>query len=443
MAQELADTIISARWIIPVEPEGQVLSGHSVVIHDGKILALLPTDDATTRYDAAEHVKLPGHALIPGLVNLHTHAAMTLLRGLSDDLPLMRWLQEHIWPAEAKHVSEQFVHDGSVLACAEMLRGGITTFNDMYFFPGAAARAALESGMRAAIGIIAIEFPTAYASDPDDYLRKGLAVRDELRGETRISFCMAPHAPYTVSDKTFERIMVMADELDLPVHVHLHETLEEIETSLLRHKERPLARLNRLGLVGPRLIAVHSVHLDAGEIGLLAASSASIAHCPSSNLKLASGFAPVEQIRAAGINVGLGTDGAASNNRLDMFQEMRTAALLAKAVGGRAEAMPASAALRAATLNGARALGLERQIGTITPGKQADLCAVSFEGPEMTPCYDPLSHLVYVADRKNVTDVWVDGRPVLKRGELTQVNTSALDNRIQLWHNKLGVETLT
>ncbi len=443
MAQELADTIISARWIIPVEPEGQVLSGHSVVVHDGKILALLPTDDATTRYDAAEHVKLPGHALIPGLVNLHTHAAMTLLRGLSDDLPLMRWLQEHIWPAEAKHVSEQFVHDGSVLACAEMLRGGITTFNDMYFFPGAAARAALESGMRAAIGIIAIEFPTAYASDPDDYLRKGLAVRDELRGETRISFCMAPHAPYTVSDKTFERIMVMADELDLPVHVHLHETLEEIETSLLRHKERPLARLNRLGLVGPRLIAVHSVHLDAGEIGLLAASSASIAHCPSSNLKLASGFAPVEQIRAAGINVGLGTDGAASNNRLDMFQEMRTAALLAKAVGGRAEAMPASAALRAATLNGARALGLERQIGTITPGKQADLCAVSFEGPEMTPCYDPLSHLVYVADRKNVTDVWVDGRPVLKRGELTQVNTSALDNRIQLWHNKLGVETLT
>ncbi len=443
MAQELADTIISARWIIPVEPEGQVLSGHSVVIHDGKILALLPTDDATTRYDAAEHVKLPDHALVPGLVNLHTHAAMTLLRGLSDDLPLMRWLQEHVWPAEAKHVSEQFVYDGSVLACAEMLRGGITTFNDMYFFPGAAARAALESGMRAAIGIIAIEFPTAYASDPDDYLRKGLAVRDELRDETRISFCMAPHAPYTVSDKTFERIMVMADELDLPVHVHMHETLEEIETSLSRHKERPLARLNRLGLVGPRLIAVHSVHLDAGEIGLLAASSASIAHCPSSNLKLASGFAPVEQMRIAGINVGLGTDGAASNNRLDMFQEMRTAALLAKAVCGRAEAMPASAALKAATLNGARALGLERQIGTITPGKQADLCAVSFEGEEMSPHYDPLSHLVYVADRKNVTDVWVAGQRVLKGRELIRINTDALYNRIQLWQNRLGVETLT
>lgn len=443
MAQEPADTIISARWIIPVEPEGVVLSGHSVVVRDGKIAALLPASDAAARFQAAEHVRLPEHALIPGLVNLHTHAAMTLLRGLSDDLPLMRWLQEHIWPAEARHVSEQFVHDGSLLACAEMIRGGITTFNDMYFFPGAAARAALESGMRAAIGIIAIEFPTAYASDPDDYLRKGLAVRDELRGESRVSFCMAPHAPYTVSDKTFERIIVMADELDLPVHVHMHETREEIETSLARHKVRPLARLNALGLVGPRMISVHSVHLDAGEIELLAASSASVAHCPSSNLKLANGFAPVEQMRAAGINVGLGTDGAASNNRLDMFEEMRMAALLAKAECGKADAMPADAALRAATLNGARALGLERRIGSIVAGKDADLCAVSFAGPDMSPCYDPASHLVYAAGRSNVTDVWVAGRPVLRGRELTRVDISALDNRIQMWQNKIVVETLT
>jgi len=443
VTRQSVDSVISARWVIPVEPGALALSFHSVAIHAGRIVAVLPTKDVATRFEAGESISLGDHALIPGLVNLHTHASMSLLRGLADDLPLMRWLKGHIWPAEARHVSDQFVYDGTLLACAEMLRGGITTFNDMYFFPGAAARAARDAGMRASVGIIAIEFPTVYASDPDDYLGKGLAVRDEMRNVPRLSFCMAPHAPYTVSDRTFERIRVMADELDLQVHVHLHETHEEIEKSLDQYKMRPLARLNALGLVGPRLIGVHSVHLTTGEIELLAASSTSVAHCPSSNLKLASGFAPVARMLDAGINLGLGTDGAASNNRLDMFQEMRTAALLAKAHAGRADAMPAATALRAATLNGARALGLERITGSILPGKAADLCAVSMAGPEMSPCYDPVSHLVYVAGRENVTHVWVAGTPVLQDRKLVNLDLSDLDNRARMWQNKIGVETLT
>jgi 5-methylthioadenosine/S-adenosylhomocysteine deaminase len=438
---EQVDTLISARWIIPVEPDGAVLDDHSVAVREGRIVAVAATDDATSRFEAREHVILAEHALIPGLVNLHTHASMSLLRGLSDDLPLMRWLKENIWPAEQRHVSEQFVYDGTLLACAEMLRGGITTFNEMYYFPGAAARAARDAGMRAAIGIIALEYPTAYASDPDDYLSKGLAARDEHRGTPNLTFCMAPHSPYTVSDRTFERIRMMADELDLPVHVHLQETDEEILTSLARHHARPLARLDALGLVGPRLVAVHAVHLEAAEIELLAASAASVVHCPSSNLKLASGFAPVARMLDAGINVGIGTDGAASNNRLDMIEEMRLAALLAKATSGRADAMPAFAALKSATLNGAKALGLDNCTGSIVAGKQADLCAVSLTGPEGAPCYDVLSHLVYVAGRENVTHVWVAGSLCLAQRNLVGMDSRDLDKRASLWQNRICVET--
>lgn len=435
------DCLISARWVIPVEPEGVALSHHSVALNKGAIEAVLPTAEAIKRFRPAEHIELGEHALIPGLVNLHTHAAMTLMRGLADDLPLMEWLQKHIWPTEAQHVSPQFVRDGTLLACAEMLSGGITTFNDMYFFPEEAARAALESGMRAAIGIIAMEFPTVYASDPDDYIQKGLAARDALKDEPRLSFCMAPHAPYTVSDRTFERILVLAEELDLPIHLHVHETQGEIEASQAAHGKRPLERLQALGLLGPRLIAVHGVHLTDTEMAAMARANVSIAHCPSSNLKLASGFAPVTALLEHGVNIGLGTDGAASNNRLDMFQEMRLAALLAKGVSGRADAMPAARALTAATLGGARALGLDGRIGSLLPGKQADLCAVRLDGPGLVPCYDPISHLAYAAGRENVTHVWVDGRLLVKEQQLITINTGDLYKNIHLWHNKLLAET--
>ena len=429
--------LINARWVVPVEPAGVALGRHAVAVRDGRIEAVLPMAQAAQRFADYARVDLPGHALIPGLVNAHTHAAMALMRGIADDLPLMRWLQEHVWPVEAKHVSAEFVRDGTLLACAEMLRGGTTCMNDMYFHPEAALEAALAAGMRAALGLIVIEFPSAYASDPDQYLAKGLALRDQWSEHPRLSFCLAPHAPYTVADATFRKVAQLAAELELPVHVHVHETLEEIERSVAEHGVRPLQRLERLGLLGPNLISVHSVHLEASEIALLARHGCSVAHCPSSNLKLASGLAPVQALLAAGVNVALGTDGAASNNRLDLFQEMRSAALLAKVVARDAAAMPAHAALRAATLGGAIALGLEGRIGSIVPGKAADLAAVEFDSIELQPAYDVVSHLVYACGREHVTDVWVGGERVLQERKLTRMDLADLQGRALLWQTKI------
>ncbi|HZD19421.1 MAG TPA: amidohydrolase family protein [Burkholderiales bacterium] len=318
------------------------------------------------------------------------------------------------------------------------LRGGITCFNDMYFFPQAALESALEAGMRSAHGIIVIEFPSPYAADAADYLGKGLEVRDRYGDEPLASFCLAPHAPYTVSDASFRQVATLAAELDLPVHVHLHETQDEVQRSLAEHGVRPLERLRRLNLVTPNLIAVHAVHLSDEEFALLARHGCSVVHCPSSNLKLASGFAPVGKLAAAGINLALGTDGAASNNRLDMFQEMRSAALLAKAVARDAQAMPAHAALRAATLGGAQALGLAERIGSITPGKAADLVAVALRGPELAPCYDVVSHLVYAAGREHVSHVWVAGERRVCDGALQNGAFARLDTRMALWQNALG-----
>jgi 5-methylthioadenosine/S-adenosylhomocysteine deaminase len=430
-----ADLAIEARWVVPVVPAGVVLENYAVVVQAGRIAAILPAADAAEQYAPAEHLQLTDHVLLPGLVNLHTHAAMSLMRGLADDLPLMTWLKEHIWPAEARHASREMVYDGTLLAAAEMLRGGVTCANDMYFFPDAAGRAFVDAGMRAAIGLIAIEFPTAYASDPDDYLAKGVAARDAMRDQSRLTFCFAPHAPYTVSDRTFTRIGTMAEELDLPIHLHLHETADEIRESVAAHAVRPIQRLESLGLVSPRLIAVHAVHLNDSEVKILARNGCSVAHCPSSNLKLASGFAPVPALLDAEVNVGLGTDGAASNNRLDVFQEMRTAALIAKAVSGNPETMPAHAALHAATLAGARALGLDHETGSIEAGKSADLCAVSLASLETRPCYDPVSHLVYAAGREHVTDVWVDGNRVVRNGELRSAKLRDLEKTALLWQN--------
>jgi 5-methylthioadenosine/S-adenosylhomocysteine deaminase len=430
-------TLIRPRWIVPVEPAGTVLEGHAVALQDGTIEALLPASEARARFPAHEELVLEDHVLIPGLVNAHTHAAMSLMRGLADDLPLMRWLEDHIWPAEARHVSRQFVFDGTLLACAEMLRGGITCFNDMYFFPEAALEAALLSGMRSVHGLIVVEFPSAYASDPADYLRKGLALRDRYREAPLTSFTLAPHAPYSVSDDTFRQVATLAAELDLPVHLHLHETADEIARSITEHGVRPLERLARLGLLGPNLSAAHCVHLSAEEILLLARHGCSVVHCPSSNLKLASGFAPVAALLQQNVNVALGTDGAASNNRLDMFQEMRTAALLAKAVAQDAQALPAQAALRAATLAGARALGIQDRTGSIAPGKAADLVAVDLRTPELMPCFDPLSQLVYAAGREHVSHVWIDGKLQVSGGKLMNEAFSRLDTRWELWQNAL------
>jgi 5-methylthioadenosine/S-adenosylhomocysteine deaminase len=434
---QAVDSLICAAHVVPVEPRG-VLVDHAVAVSGGRIVAVLPTAKALAEFDAREVVRLDRHVLVPGLVNLHCHAAMTLLRGIADDVPLMTWLQEHIWPAEARHVSDAFVHDGSLIAMAEMLRGGVTCVNDMYFFPEATARAALRSGMRAALGVIAIEFPSAYAADAAGYLQKGLATRDAYQGEPLLSFCLAPHSPYTVGDETLARIAVLAEELDVPIHCHLHETRAEIEQGVAQHGVRPFERLRRLGLVGPRLIAVHSIHLEGAELDLMAREGVSVAHCPSSNLKLASGIAPVAAMRARGIRVGVGTDGAASNNRLDVMTEMRTAALLAKAASGDASVVSAAEALEMATIEGARALGLDGTIGSLVPGKAADLAAVELSSVETLPCFDPVSHLVYAAGREHVTHVWVEGRARMSERRLAGLDEDDLRDKARWWQRRLS-----
>ncbi|OYW40301.1 MAG: N-ethylammeline chlorohydrolase [Hydrogenophilales bacterium 12-61-10] len=431
-----ADLLLLPQWLVPVEPVG-TLTDHAVVVLDGRILDVLPAAEAQKRYDATHCLALPGQVLIPGLVNLHCHAAMSLLRGFADDQPLMAWLQQHIWPAEKKHLSEAFVRDGTLLAAAEMLAGGVTTVNDMYFFPAAAGEAYVQAGMRATLGMIVLEFPSAYATDADDYLARGLAMRDKLGDEPLLNFAFAPHAPYTISDGTFSRINTLSEQLGLPIHTHIHETADEVTASLQQHGVRPLERLARLGLLGPNFIGVHAVHLNEAEIDFLATHGCHVAHCPTSNLKLASGVAPVSQLAAAGVNFGLGSDGAASNNRLDLFAEMRLAALLAKGVSGDAAALPAAAALRAATLGGASALNLDSQIGSITPGKRADLVAVDLTSVSSQPVFDPISHLVYVAGREAVRHVWVDGKHIINNHGLAGLDKDDLIARAAYWHTKI------
>lgn len=430
---EAVDTLLHAAWIIPVEPEGAVWPAHSLAIRDGHIVAVLPQVEARQRFTAATEIHLPRQALIPGLVNAHTHCAMNLLRGLADDLPLMSWLGEHIWPAEQRWVDAAFAEVGSRLAIAEMIKGGTTCFNDMYFFPEQTARVAADCGVRACVGMIVLDFPTRYAADADDYLVKGLALHDAWRGHPLVRTAFAPHAPYTVSDAPLRRIKVLSDELDVPIHMHVHETAGEVADAVGRDGRRPLQRLEQLGLLGPNFLAVHMTQLLDAEIDLLARTATHVLHCPESNLKLASGFCPVARLLAAGVNVALGTDGAASNNDLDLLAEMRTAALLAKGVSGDAAAVPAFQALQMATLNGARALGLDQEIGSLRPGKWADVVAVDLGGLDRQPLYHPLSQLVYTAHRDHVTDVWVAGRPLLRAGVLTHLDEAALIREARDW----------
>ena len=431
------DHLVCPRWIVPVVPAGTVLEGHAIAIAGEYIRAVMPAAAARAAWPDIPCVDLPDHALIPGLVNAHTHAAMSLMRGMADDLPLRRWLQEHVWPAEAEHVSPEFVYDGTLLAAAEMLRGGVTCLNDMYFYPDQAADAALDSGIRAALGMIVIEFPTRYASDAQDYLAKGLTMRDRFRHESRLSFCLAPHAPYTVSDHSLEQVVTLADQLQVPIHIHVHETDVEVRDHVAQHGVRPLQRLEALGLLGPGLIAVHAVHLSPAEIAQLAHFGSSVAHCPSSNLKLASGIAPIAALLDAGVNVALGTDGAASNNSLDLFEEMRLAALLAKGASGRADVLPVHQALTLATLGGARALGLDDRIGSLEPGKLADMTAVNLGSLELSPCYDPVSHLVYAAGRSDVSHVWVAGELLVSDGRFTRLDETDIASRARRWQSRI------
>ena len=432
------DSLIHARWIVPVEPDATVYEHHSLAVSEGRIVDILPAQQARNAYRAGIEHDLGQHLLIPGLINTHTHAAMTLLRGIADDLPLDEWLNRHIWPAESRWVNEDFVHDGTQLAIAEMLRSGTTCFNDMYFFPDVTARVAAHSGIRACAGLIILDFPTVWAQDADEYISKGLEVHDRYRSDPLISTLFAPHAPYTVSDAPLEHIRVLADELDIGIHMHVHETADEVGKAVELTGKRPLARLQELGLISPALLAVHMTQLTADEIRQYAEGGGHIVHCPESNMKLASGLSPVVELSRAGVNIALGTDGAASNNDLDMLGEMRSAALLGKATSGDASALPAGTVLRMATLNGAQALGLEEDTGSLTPGKWADLTAVRLDTLETRPLYDPVSQLVYACSREQVTDVWVAGQHLLKGRRLTTLDGNEILERTHAWQTKIS-----
>ncbi|HET8897334.1 MAG TPA: TRZ/ATZ family hydrolase [Rhodanobacteraceae bacterium] len=437
-APQSVDLLIEARWTVPMTPGGAVLENHAVAIRGDAIVAVLPQAEARQRFVATQTVQLPEHALMPGLVNAHTHNPMTLLRGIADDLPLMEWLQQHIWPVEGRVMAPDFIRAGVELAVAEMLRGGTTCANENYFFPDTIADTYRRLGFRACVGLPVIEFPSPWARTRDEYFDKATAVHDRLRGEPLLTTAFAPHAPYTVSDASFERIRMLSDHLDIPVHLHLLETAQEIEDSKREHGLRPIQRLTRLGLLNDRLIAVHMTQVSDTEIAQCAAAGVSVVHCPESNLKLASGFCPVEKLRRAGVNVAIGTDGCASNNDLDMFGEMRSAALLAKAVASDASAFNAAQALHAATLGGARAMGLADRIGSIEAGKQADLAAVRLDEIESLPMYDVQSQLVYACGRHQVSDVWVAGRRLLAERQLTSIDEVAVKASARAWRARIA-----
>ena len=433
---QTADTLIHPGWIVPVVPRGAVLENYSIALTGDRITAILPRREAEA-ISAGRVLELPGHALMPGLVNSHGHAAMSLLRGYADDQPLMPWLEQHIWPAEAAHVSAAFVRDGAELAIAEMIRSGTTTFSDMYFFPDACAETAQRLGMRCQIVFPVLDFATVWARSADEYISKGLALRDDVKHSALVTVGFGPHASYTVSEPNLVQVATLAAELDVAVQIHLHETRGEVLLAVEQNGERPLDSLHRLGLLGPRTQCVHMTDLGDQDIALLAATGAHVVHCPQSNMKLASGTCPVTRLLARGINVALGSDSAASNNDLNLFGEMQTAALLAKLSSEDAAALPAAEALAMATINGARALGLEDRIGSLEPGKLADLIAVDLSQPETQPLYHPLSQLVYACNGSQVTHSWIGGVQVMDQRQLTRIDPSALGTRTRAWRDRI------
>jgi 5-methylthioadenosine/S-adenosylhomocysteine deaminase len=431
--------IIKPRWLLTINAQFELLTESALIIKNDQIDAIVPCAELYDRTDleSAEIFELDNHILMPGLVNAHTHAAMTLLRGIADDLPLMQWLDQHIWPAETQWVDRHFIEDGVKLAVAEMIRSGTTCMNDMYFFPDVMARTCQQMGMRAKTGLIVLDFPTIWAQNADEYLAKALAVIDEVREFELVSTALAPHAPYTVSDDPLQKIAMYSDELDLPVHMHIHETQFEVDEAVKNTGLRPLQRLDQLNLLNPNLIAVHMTSLNEIEIERLAETGVNVVHCPESNLKLASGFCPVDQLQQQGINVCLGTDGAASNNDLDMFGEMRSAALLSKGISQNASSCDARQSIQMATINGARALGLGDQIGSLEVGKKADMVAVDFSQLNTQPVYDPVAQLVYAANSLQVSHVWINGVNKLRDYEFTDIDAIDIITSAQQWQQKI------
>ncbi len=434
---ERVDQIIQTKWLVPCEGKDLVLTDHALVIAQGKIKAILPNQLAKERYTAPLIEHYSSHAIIPGLVNAHTHLAMNLFRGLADDLTLMNWLNHHIWPAEKKWVSHEFVLDASLFAMAEMIRSGTTCFNDMYFFLQATAQAADIAGIRGSIGITVIDFPTAWAANTEEYFAKGLAFYEAYKNHDRIKATVAPHAIYTVSDTNLLKVKAFAEKYDLKINMHIHETADEVNQSIAQTKQRPLYRLQQLGLISPRLIAIHMTQINEEDLAILQAGKPNIVHCPQSNMKLASGACSVETLEAKGLNVALGTDGAASNNDLNMLEEMRSAAFLAKHLALNPECLSAPDILTKATLHGAKALGIDSITGSLSIGKSADFVAINLDAIETLPVYHPISQIVYSASRHQVTDVWVCGKQLLKNRELTTLDEKELIKKAKYWGEKI------
>ncbi len=440
MPEENIDILINAGWLIPVVPRNTVLRDCSVAIHEGRIIALLPSGEAQQRFSAAKQYDLPDSLLIPGLINAHGHAAMSLLRGYADDQSLHTWLNESIWPTESRWMSEAFVYDGAELAIAEMLLGGTTCFSDMYFFPDQTARAARSSGIKCQLAFPVLEFPSAWARNADEYIHKGLELRDEFRDDNRISIAFGPHAPYTVNDPALEKIVTLAGELDAPIQIHLHESADEVAQSMADHGLRPIERLHQLGLLTPLTQCVHMTQLIDSDIALLAENGSHVVHCPESNLKLGSGFCPIESLQKAGINIALGTDSPASNNDLNMLGEARTAALIAKGVSGNPERLPAYEALELATINSARALGIDAETGSIEVGKAADLVAINLAKIASQPLYNALSQLIYTDSARHISHTWVDGKLLVEEGQLVGIDQNELISKAQNWQTKIQAE---
>ena len=432
------DLIIDAKWVLTVDDANTVHQDHSIVINDKRILKVVPSASVAGQFQAVEHVKLPHHVVLPGFVNAHTHAAMTLLRGFADDYSLQDWLNNHIWPTENKYVSREFVSAGTLLAFAEMIKSGTTCMNDMYYFPDIVGELAERHHLRASLGLIALEFPTVWAATADQYIDNGLEVLGQFQSSDLISCMWAPHAPYTVSDNTFNRLLSEAEEHDLGIHMHVHETAQEVKDSLAQSGLRPIERLRRLDLINSRLSAVHMTQLEDQEIELLAEHKTNVIHCPKSNLKLASGICPVTKLQQHGVNVALGTDGAASNNNLDMFEEMRFAALIAKGNSLDAETVNSKQAIRMATINGAKSVGVDSEIGSLEAGKFADITAVDIAECQSSPLYDPASHIVYSCSKDQVSDVWIGGKRVLENRELHTIDEQECLSMVQVWQSKLA-----
>lgn len=427
----MPDLRINARWLISMaNNKVTVEENRSVFVTNGRISSV---EDKSSTRSAKQNIDLPKQVLMPGYVNAHGHAAMSLLRGYADDLPLMTWLNEHIWPVEGKWVGTDFVRDGVNLAIAEMLKGGTTCYADMYFYGEDAAIASVSAGVRNVSFTSVLDFPTNYASSANDYITKAMALVDTYQQEPLLIAGIGPHAPYTVSDGPFKEITALAAEYDLPIQVHLHESAHEIQESLDKYGKRPTERLAELGFLSERVSCVHMTQITAVDIKILQQTGASVVHCPESNLKLASGFCPVHNFLEAGINIGLGTDGAASNNDLSLQGEMKTAAMLAKAVAQNAEALSASQALYMATMGGAKALGLAQDIGSIEVGKWADLQAVDLSQIEQQPLFNPISQLVYTDSSRHTTHVWVAGKQLVDKGQLCYLDEDKIRYNANQW----------